>query len=107
MSQGKKKHHQLLLNELIEAARGLEIEIRVERLLHEVGSYIRSGSCLLHEKKLIILNRDLSLRDQIDRLAEELHKCVPDVTIFPPHLQKLLAPSGKRIEEEVPVPSES
>ena len=106
MSQGKKKH-QLLLNELIEAARGLEIEVRAERLLHEVGSYIRSGSCRLHEKKLIILDRDLPFRDQIDHLAEELHKCVPDVTVFPPHLQKLLAPSGERIEKEVPVPSES
>ena len=102
-----KKQHQILLSELIEAAKGFEIEVRAERLLHEVGSYIRSGSCRLNTKRLIILDRDLPFRDQIDLLAEELHKYIPHGSVFPHHLQKLLDQCRKRTREESPIAGEA
>ena len=61
-----------------------------EKLLREVGYHAISGSCSLGEKKLIILDRDLPVKDQVDLLADEIRKSVPDPTAVPPHLKKLL-----------------
>ncbi len=78
------------LHELIEFAQRLQIEVRTEKLLREVGYHAVSGSCRLGEKKLIILDRDLPVKDQVDLLADEIRKSVPDPTVVPPHLKKLL-----------------
>jgi len=78
------------LHELIEFAKRLQIEVRTEKLLREVGYHAVSGSCRLGEKKLIILDRDLPVKDQVDLLADEIRKSVPDPTVVPPHLKKLL-----------------
>ncbi len=78
------------LHELIEFAQRLQIEVRSEKLLREVGYHAVSGSCRLGEKKLIILDRDLPVKDQVDLLADEIRKSVPDPTVVPPHLKKLL-----------------
>lgn len=73
MAQGKKKN-ELLLQELIETAKKLNIEVRAERLLREVGYHAQSGRCRLKEKDLIIIDRDAPLRDQVEFLAAELSK---------------------------------
>ncbi|MCH6545013.1 MAG: hypothetical protein IH796_03330 [Deltaproteobacteria bacterium] len=78
------------LNELIEFAQTLQIEVRTEKLLREVGYHAVSGSCRLGEKKLIILDRDLPVKDQVDLLADEIRRSVPDPTAVPPQLKKLL-----------------
>ena len=85
-------HHkpQIKLNELIEFAQRLQIEVRTEKLLREVGYHAVSGSCRLGEKKLIILDRDLPVKDQVDLLADEIRRSVPDPTAVPPHLKRLL-----------------
>ena len=85
-------HHSKLpakLNELIEFAQKLKIEVRTEKLLREVGYHPVSGSCRLGERKLIILDRDLPVKDQVDLLADEIRRSVPDPTTVPPHLKKL------------------
>jgi hypothetical protein len=89
MSQRKLKY-QALLSGLIEVAQGLDVEVRTERLLREVGYHVHSGSCLLHEKRLIILDRDLPIREQIDCLASELRKHEPDPDQLPPDLKRIL-----------------
>ncbi len=78
------------LHELIEFAQELQIEVRTEKLLREVGYHAVSGSCRLGEKKLIILDRDLPVKDQVDLLADEIRRSVSDPTAVPPHLKKLL-----------------
>jgi hypothetical protein len=85
-------HHkpQIKLNELIEFAQRLQIEVRTEKLLREVGYHAVSGSCRLGEKKLIILDRDLPVKDQVDLLIDEIRRSVPDPTAVPPHLKELL-----------------
>ena len=81
---------QMKLNELIEFAQRLQIEVRTEKLLREVGYHAVSGSCRLGEKKLIILDRDLPVKDQVDLLVDEIKRSVPDPTAVPPHLKELL-----------------
>jgi len=80
---------QAKLNELIEFAQRLQIEVRTEKLLREVGYHPVSGSCRLGGKKLIILNRDLPVKEQVDLLAGEIRRSVPDPTTVPSHLRDL------------------
>lgn len=71
MVQAKHKYESRL-NELIEAAKTLNIEVRTERLLREVGYRARSGRCRLNGKELILVDRDAPISDQIDFLSTAL-----------------------------------
>jgi len=61
-----------LLEELKGAATRLGFEVREEKLLREVGYRVRSGSCRVREKHVILLDRGLSPSAQIDILVDEL-----------------------------------
>jgi hypothetical protein len=61
-----------LLEELKGAAVLLGFEVREEKLLREVGYRVRSGSCRVREKHVILLDRGLSPSAQIDILVDEL-----------------------------------
>lgn len=76
MGQGKNKNKSLL-QELITMAKRLNIEVRTEKLLREVGYHAHSGRCRLKGQDLIIIDRDTPLGDQVDFLATELseRKC--------------------------------
>jgi hypothetical protein len=71
MAQAKHKNESRL-NELIEAAKKLNIEVRTEKLLREVGYRARSGRCRLKGRELILVDRDAPISDQIDFLSAEL-----------------------------------
>ena len=71
MVQAKQKQ-EIRLNELIGAAKLMNIEVRTEKLLREVGYRARSGSCRVRGKDLILIDRDASISDQIDFLSTEL-----------------------------------
>jgi hypothetical protein len=71
MVQAKHKYESRL-NELIEAAKALNIEVRTEKLLREVGYRARSGRCRLNGKELILVDRDAPISDQIDFLSTAL-----------------------------------
>jgi hypothetical protein len=71
MAQAKQKVESRL-SELIEVAKALNIEVRTEKLLREVGYRARSGRCRLNGRELILVDRDSSLSDQIDFLSAEL-----------------------------------
>jgi hypothetical protein len=73
MPRGKKKDT-ALLQELIGKARELNIEVRAERLMREVGYHAHSGRCRLRGKEMLILDRDSPLRDQVEFLAGELEE---------------------------------
>jgi hypothetical protein len=61
-----------LLEELKGAAARLGFEVREEKLLREVGYRVRSGSCRVGERHVILLDRGLSPSAQIDILVDEL-----------------------------------
>ena len=71
MAQAKHKYESRL-NELIEAAKTLNIEVRMEKLLREVGYRARSGRCRLNGRELILVDREAPITDQIDFLSAEL-----------------------------------
>ncbi|MBI4514551.1 MAG: hypothetical protein HY699_01885 [Deltaproteobacteria bacterium] len=84
-------NQQAMLDELKQLATQLGIEVREERLLREVGYRVRSGSCRVHEKNLILLDRGLPVTAQIDILANEL-ATRPLETIY-------LSPAARRLLE--------
>ncbi len=61
-----------VLEELKATATHLGFDVREEKLLREVGYRVRSGSCRLREKHVILLDRGLPASAQIEILVEEL-----------------------------------
>jgi hypothetical protein len=71
MARGKKKD-EILLQDLMGKAKELNIEVRAERLMREVGYHVHSGRCRLRGKEVLLLDRDAPLSDQVEFLAAEL-----------------------------------
>ena len=84
MGQGKNRHESLL-QQLIARAKRLNIDVRTEKLLREVGYRVHSGRCRLKGHALIILDRDAPITDHVDFLAAELNKEEPAPTQPPPN----------------------
>ncbi len=85
-----------LLEELKQAAQGLGYEVRLEKLLREVGYHVRSGSCRLRERRVILLDRALPLPAQIDVLLDELGGQPLDDTYLSPLARQLIERAGAR-----------
>jgi hypothetical protein len=64
--------HESRLSQLIGEARQMNIEVRTEKLLREVGYRARSGRCRVNGRELILIDRDTPIGDQIDFLSTEL-----------------------------------
>jgi hypothetical protein len=62
------------LQNLISAARAKNIEVRMEKLLREVGYRVHSGRCRINGRDLILIDRDASLSDQIEFLSTALRE---------------------------------
>jgi len=71
MGHGKNKYESVL-QDLVARAKRLNIDVRTEKLLREVGYRAHSGRCRLKGRELIIIDRDASLGDQVDFLDAEL-----------------------------------
>ena len=71
MGYGKNKYESVL-QDLVARAKRLNIDVRTEKLLREVGYRAHSGRCRLKGRELIIIDRDASLGDQVDFLDAEL-----------------------------------
>ena len=64
--------HESRLSELIGEARQMNIEVRTEKLLREVGYRARSGRCRVNGQELILIDRDAPISDQIEFLSTQL-----------------------------------
>jgi hypothetical protein len=71
MAQSKQKN-EARLQELIAAARAMNLEVRTEKLLREAGYRAHSGRCRVKDQELIVIDRDASIAEQIEFLAAEL-----------------------------------
>jgi hypothetical protein len=60
------------LQELISNAKQMNIEVRMEKLLREVGYRARSGRCRINGREIILVDRDAPISEQVDFLAAEL-----------------------------------
>jgi hypothetical protein len=67
-----KTRHEARLQALISAARDKNIEVRMEKLLREVGYRVHSGRCLINGREVILIDRDAPIGDQIDCLSSAL-----------------------------------
>ena len=74
MAQTKHKNHSRL-EELIGTAKQMNIEVRTEKLLRDIGYRVHSGRCYLNGQELILLDRDAPISDQVDFLSAELARC--------------------------------
>ena len=72
MGLAGKNRIESLLQELIAAAKRLNIEVRTEKLLREVGYRVHSGRCRVKGQDLIILDREAPLADRVEILSSEL-----------------------------------
>ena len=77
MAQLKQKQ-QLRMRELIGTAQQLNIEVRTEKLLREVGYKPRSGRCRINGQEVILIDRDAPISEQIEFLASELTSKNPE-----------------------------
>jgi hypothetical protein len=66
------KQKQSRMQQLIGTARQLNIEVRTEKLLREVGYKPRSGRCRVNGQEVILIDRDVPISEQIEFLASEL-----------------------------------
>jgi hypothetical protein len=96
MSDGKAARLLRLVDELSEAANRLGLEVRREKILREVGYRARGGACRVRERSLIILDREMTVAEQIEVLAEVLRKH---------DLEALyLSPAARRVIDAAPEP---
>jgi hypothetical protein len=84
-----KKKDEALLQDLIAAAHRLNIEVRTERLFREVGYRAHSGRCRLKGREMIIVDRDVPLRDQVAFLAAELDERGASAAQLPTRIGRL------------------
>ena len=70
--QRTKNRQEARLQDLIVSAKQLNIQVRTEKLLREVGYRAHSGRCRVKGQELIVIDRDISLGDQIEFLTNEL-----------------------------------
>lgn len=67
-----KNQNKFRLQELIAAAKQMNIEVRTEKLMREVGYRARSGHCRFKGQEIIVIDRDAPVSEQIEFLAAEL-----------------------------------
>ncbi|HYB90865.1 MAG TPA: hypothetical protein VEC38_07460 [Candidatus Binataceae bacterium] len=96
MSEQKESRLLSLVEELAEAAVRLGLEVRREKILREVGYRARGGACRLHEKDLVILDREQPASEQLEVLAEALRsRDLESVYLSPAARRMIQAQSGQ------------
>ena len=70
--QRPRNRQEARLQDLIVSAKQLNINVRMEKLLREVGYRAHSGRCRVKGQELIVIDREIALSDQIEFLANEL-----------------------------------
>ena len=70
---------------------------KIEKILHESGYVVRyergnfqSGYCILEEKKVLVLNKFLTLEGRINTLIDILPQLQFDPEVLPPESRKVL-----------------
>lgn len=60
------------LRELISHAKQMNVEVRTEKLIREIGYRARSGRCRVRGREMILLDRDAPISEQVDFLSAAL-----------------------------------
>lgn len=79
-----------MLEELRELATRLGYQVREEKLHREVGYRVRSGSCRVGDRNLILIDRQLSPAARLEVLADELSEQDLGEVYVSPEVRRLL-----------------
>lgn len=90
MSDNKTARQLRLVDELVEVAKRVGLEVRRERILREVGYRARGGACRLREKDLLIIDREQPPSEQIEVLAEALRERNVEELYLSPAARRIL-----------------
>jgi len=90
MSDNKTARQLRLVDELVEVAKRVGLEVRRERILREVGYRARGGACRLREQDLLIIDRDQPAAEQIEVLAEALRERNVEELYLSPAARRIL-----------------
>ena len=71
MAQSKNRQ-EVRLQDLIAGAKGMNIEVRTEKLLREAGYRAHSGRCRIKGQDVILIDRYAPIADQIEFLVNAL-----------------------------------
>lgn len=86
---------QLFFDELCDILTRTGTEIRIEK------GYFKGGLCLLEDRRLFILNKDLSMEQNIELLLEYLQNENLDNLYISPRIREKLDSIHKKIEAKV------
>jgi len=89
MTQTQKKL-EFILQELVSLAKEKDIDVRIEKLVREVGYHARSGRCKLGQREVIILDKETPIGDKVEFLAQELNQEELDHASLSSELRALL-----------------
>ena len=92
MSESKSTRQLRLVDELVETAKRLGIEVRREKILREIGYRARGGICRLRDQDLVILDREQQPAEQLDVLAEVLRGRDVEQMYLSPAARRVLQP---------------
>jgi len=67
-----KNRQEARLQDLIARAKGMNVQVRKEKLLREAGYRVHSGRCRVNGQDVILIDRDTPISEQIEFLANEL-----------------------------------
>jgi hypothetical protein len=97
MSEQKESRLLVLVDELVDAAKRVGLEVRREKILREIGYRARGGACRVRDKNLVIIDREQPAHEQLEVLAEALRARDFD-TLY-------LSPAARRVIETEPASS--
>jgi hypothetical protein len=97
MSEQKESRLMAVVDELVEAAKRVGLEVRREKILREIGYRARGGACRVRDRNLVIIDREQPANEQLEVLAEALRARDFDALY--------LSPAARRVIEAEPASS--
>lgn len=88
-----------LLEQLKEVAQRIGLQVREEKLLREVGYRVRSGVCRLHDRNIVLLDREQPVAHRLDVLAEVVASRDLGGVFVSPELRRFLGQEDAAEEE--------
>jgi len=83
-----------LLDQLKEIVAALDIGVREERLLREVGYTVRSGPCRVEGREVLLLDSNAAVSERIEVLVEFLSAKNLESIYIEPRIRRLLGSGG-------------
>jgi hypothetical protein len=84
------EHERELLDKLKDVGARIGIEVREEKLIREVGYTVRGGRCRLEGRDMILLDRNATVSERIEVLADSLARFDLADVYIEPELRRLI-----------------